>query len=122
MRVLIGGSREIEDNDYIFGIIERRIGMYEHSGLTIIVGGAKGVDSKAELWAKINGCKIECYKPNWNKYGKAAGYYRNAEMLIKGKPDMAILIWDGKSKGTANMKKLLEKAGIVNYVYVKRSF
>lgn len=46
---------------------------------------------------------------NWDKHGKAAGPIRNKEMAEYA--DVLLLIWDGKSKGSANMKKEMEKLG-----------
>ena len=39
--------------------------------------------------------------------GKAAGHVRNKKMAEYG--DALLLIWDGKSKGSANMKKEMQK-------------
>lgn len=46
----------------------------------IISGGAKGVDSMAEIYAKDNNIPIEIYKPNW-KLGKSAGIQRNTDIV-----------------------------------------
>lgn len=49
--------------------------------ITIISGGATGVDSLAERYAKENGIDCKVFEAKWNKYGKYdedAGTDRNA--------------------------------------------
>lgn len=69
-----------------------------------ISGGAIGVDSYSEqIINEINlGLKNKIlkiiFKPDWNKYGKSAGFKRNK--LIVDEADKVIAFWDGQSKGT----------------------
>ena len=76
----------------------------------IISGGATGVDSVAIDWAVTHWCGFKEYPADWGKFGKAAGYLRNKQMLNEGKPDIVIAFPGGK--GTANMIKLAKNAGI----------
>lgn len=78
--------------------------------IVIIEGGAKGVDSVAYDFAVVNYCQIKEYPADWDKYGKAAGFIRNKQMLDEGKPDLVIAFPGGK--GTANMIKLARDAGV----------
>ena len=80
--------------------------------LTIIHGCAKGADSIAGRVAEKNGWSVEEYPADWNYYGNGAGIIRNRQMLKKGKPDLVLAFWDGKSRGTANMIELAERAGV----------
>ena len=66
-------------------------------------------------------CRIsaECqeYKANWDKYGKSAGYKRNAEMVNQlDKNDIAFIFWDGKSKGTKHTIDLCNKNNIKSII------
>jgi hypothetical protein len=67
----------------------------------IISGGARGVDSLAIRYAKDNKLPYETFIPDWDKYGKKAGIYRNCEMGDCA--DALIAIWDGASSGTKHM-------------------
>lgn len=78
--------------------------------ITIISGMAKGADSVAANWAIANWAQLEEYPADWDKYGMSAGYKRNMQMLVEGKPDLVVAFPGGK--GTANMIKLAEKANI----------
>ena len=47
------------------------------------------------------------FKAEWTIHGKAAGPIRNRKMAEYG--DALLLIWDGTSKGSSNMKIEMEK-------------
>ena len=113
MKVIIAGSRKIEDQLTVAtAIIESGFSITE-----IVSGGAKGVDSLAEQWAVNNDVQILVFKPEWGKYGRGAGPVRNAEMADYA--DALIAIWDGKSKGTKDMINKAEKAGLKLFVFRK---
>jgi hypothetical protein len=73
----------------------------------IVSGTAKGIDRSGENWAIFQGIPIKRFKPDWDKFGKAAGPKRNQEMAKYG--DALLLIWDGQSKGSSSMKKEMQK-------------
>jgi len=52
---------------------------------------------------------ITSFKPDWGTHGRAAGPIRNREMAKYG--DALLLIWDGASRGSANMKQEMIKLG-----------
>ena len=94
MKLLICGSRSITSPDAVANAITE-------FGLTpdlVISGGARGVDSSAEVWAKRNGVPCEVIKPDWETHGKSAGVKRNIVMVDKC--DAVLAIWDGDSRGT----------------------
>lgn len=51
----------------------------------------------------VNSLKLTKFPADWDKFGKAAGHIRNKQMAEEA--DALLLIWDGESKGSANMKK-----------------
>lgn len=65
----------------------------------IISGGAKGVDTLAEIFAKKNNIPIRVFRPDYSKGNyKAAPLIRNR--LIVDNCDVLVAYWDGESKGT----------------------
>ena len=90
VKLLIAGSRGITDFDLAPYIPDDTD--------TIISGGAKGIDTLAEQYAKQNGLEKIIIKPEYEKYGKAAPIKRNETMVELA--DAVLVIWDGKSKGT----------------------
>lgn len=120
MRVLICGGRyynDLEEFHYRTSEVLWKKGWHHpkdpyrpHRDVVIISGMAKGADTLATKYAKINSLILAEFPADWNKYGKSAGYIRNKEMLEKGKPDLVIAFPGGK--GTAMMINLARKAGV----------
>ena len=101
MKLIIAGSRTIKPTKKF---IEFLIKHFDIKPNVIINGDAKGVDKSGESWAISKGIKVKTMKANWEKYGKLAGHIRNKRMAKYG--DALLLIWDGNSKGSKNMKSL----------------
>lgn len=114
MRVLVCGGRYFSDYESLRRYLDDFFYKREliHANCTMIVGGAPGADSLAERWVRDHSyaMKIEVYKADWKKYGRAAGVIRNIQMLEEGKPDLVIVFPGGR--GTANMVELARKAGV----------
>jgi hypothetical protein len=79
----------------------------------IINGGAKGADRLARVWAGENEVKQLTFPADWDKYKKAAGFIRNKQMLVEGKPTLVIAFPGGP--GTRNMVEQATKAGVPVY-------
>lgn len=122
MKIAVVGSRSITDKDKIYKHLDF---IMENEEVTeIISGGAKGVDSIAKQYALEHKLNYSEFLPDWNTYGKSAGYRRNK--LIVEASDMVIAIWDGQSKGTLhsiNLAKELNKDYVIfhpnGYEYAK---
>lgn len=68
----------------------------------IITGCADGVDKAARKMAKkLTGKRACVFAAEWERYGKSAGPRRNELMAQEG--DGLLLIWNGKSRGSASM-------------------
>lgn len=84
--------------------------------VTIIHGAARGADTIADICAQLLGYEIERYPANWDEHGRAAGPIRNQEMLDTGIDLCIAFHYDlSNSKGTANMIRRCERAGIPVY-------
>ena len=81
--------------------------MYNLDPTEIVDGGAKGIDYLGKKWAIENYKKFKTFPANWDEFGKAAGHIRNGEMAQYS--DALLLIWDGESKGSANMRKQMDQ-------------
>jgi hypothetical protein len=113
-RVLVCGDRRWSDRD----VVEREL---RHHGATeVIHGGAKGADTCADdvAYYKLN-LPVRVFLPDWGVYGRAAGPIRNQLMLTEGMPDLVLAFHTNimKSKGTRDMVRRAEKAGIPFYIY-----
>jgi len=77
--------------------------------IMIISGGAKGVDSLAERYAKEKDIEIKIFYPEWSIYGRKAGPMRN--LLIVKECTHMLALPSQSGKGTQNSIKLV---GIMN--------
>ena len=93
-KVAIVGSRTFTD----YTLLETILDKYKDKINVIVSGGAVGADSLGAKWATKNGIKTTIFKPDWNTYGKKAGYMRNMQIIEEC--DICIAFWDGESKGT----------------------
>lgn len=109
MRVLVCGDRKWWD-----GLTIQRELLKLGSGTTIIEGEARGADTLARLVGESLGWPVERFPAEWDRYGKAAGPIRNQQMLSEGKPDLVLAfhVDINSSRGTADMVRRAEKAGI----------
>jgi len=110
MKLAIVGGRNFNDESLMAEYLSLFSVAYTNDELDppeveVISGGAKGADSLGEWFAKINRMPVTIFKPEWDKYGKAAGFIRN--QTIVDNCDMVLAFWDGKSRGTADT---IEKA------------
>lgn len=78
---------------------------------TVVHGAARGVDRIAGQEAEKLGLLVEAHPADWDRFGKSAGYRRNAEMIALG-ADLVLAFWDGKSRGTQHTIELARGAGI----------
>ena len=86
--------------------------------ITIISGEAKGADTLGTDFAVCNWTGYEGYKADWANYGKGAGHIRNQQMLDSG-IDLAIEFPGGR--GTADMRRRLDKAGVKVIEYKEKN-
>ena len=121
VRIIIAGSRTF--NDYIklkaamFDVIyDLKRNNEKELNIKIISGTARGADKLGEKYADEKGYEVIRFPADWDRFGKRAGYVRNAEMAKYAVSDDSIGVlvacWDGISKGTKHMIDLANKYGL----------
>jgi hypothetical protein len=99
MKVAVIGSRDFNDYEEVKQTLST-------INITLLVsGGAKGADSLGERYAKEHNIETKIFLPDWEKYGKKAGFLRNTDIINEA--ELIIAFWDGQSKGT---KDSIDKA------------
>jgi hypothetical protein len=112
-RVLVTGSRDWDDAQ------ELRLALISacvpHLPAVLVVHGAcpSGADAMTAEWASDYGVRTEPHPADWGKFGKAAGFRRNAEMVGLG-ADLCLAFYrqGAGNKGTDHCASQAEKAGI----------
>lgn len=105
MRLLVCGGRNFYRESLIFNTLDK-IRPDE-----IVIGGARGADHIAQMWAASRGVDHRVYFARWKTESLSAGPRRNQRMLDAGQPD-AVLAFPG-GKGTADMIDRASRAGIL---------
>ena len=108
MKLAIIGSRTFNDfpllldylTSYFFNSLPR---VFRFD--TVISGGAAGADRLGERFADDYEIEKQIFKPEWDKYGKSAGFKRNQQIVDAC--DIVLAFWNGESKGTQDT---IEKA------------
>ena len=105
MSVAVVGSRDYPDaNRRVYARLRMLRRDWPNVHWTVVSGGARGVDSAASRAAKLLGMSLITHLPNWDLFGKRAGFMRN-ELIVRD-CDRLIAFWDLKSKGTAHSIRL----------------
>lgn len=121
-RILVTGSRHWRDREAVAsGLLgalsvlyhpqELHPMVFEWPAVTLVHGGARGLDSIAESLAKSWGMTVEEHKAEWHHYGRRAGHVRNLRMVNEG-ADVCAAFPLGESVGTRDAMRLAAAAGI----------
>lgn len=113
---------------------EERLFKINPCSLEIISGMAKGADTLAVRFANKYNLALKEFPADWNNlnvlpcrvitnsygsYNALAGHKRNRDMAVYASSDDAfgvlVLFWDGKSKGSKNMKSQAVAFGLEIY-------
>lgn len=111
MKVIIAGGRNYHDASEV----ARAVALSGFKVSEVVSGGASGVDAVGEAWASERGVQLRRFPADWSTHGRAAGPIRNRQMAAYA--DALVAVWDGQSRGTANMIREAEQAGLSVYVH-----
>lgn len=119
-RILVTGSRGWLDGQAIFLALDRQYdlaGGPGGDGLTVVHGGAIGADRLAGNWVMLRrqagfiNVREEIHRPDWNFYGKKAGFLRNLHMVELG-ADVCLAFIRDNSRGATHCASAAHLASI----------
>ena len=84
--------------------------MLDREEMAVVSGGATGVDEMAEAWAKEMNLPMFVIKPDWKRWGKAAGPIRNSKIVELA--DTLVAFSTPNTTGTMDTLKKARKKGI----------
>lgn len=106
-QIAVVGSREFKNYAQLSEVLKDYI-RYEDE---IVSGGAVGVDSMAQRYAKDHGFVIHIYYPRWEN-GKSAGFERNRRIVENSEIVLAFYAKGRFQKGgTSNTAYWAQKLG-----------
>jgi len=112
MKIAVVGSRSFSDFDKLEKFILSKVSLKDIE--LVISGGAIGADDLAERFAYKHNIPKQVFKPDWNKYGKRAGFLRN-QLIVKN-ADTVFAFWDGESRGTLLSINIAKESGKTLYI------
>ena len=120
MIVIVAGSRSITE----MAAVEAAIAASAFTEL--VCGMAPGVDLLGKAWANARGIKVTEFPADWYPHGRdggldrGAGMQRNLRMGVyvrdRGGGGL-VAVWDGVSKGTAQMIQFARRMKLQVYVH-----
>ena len=85
----------------------------------IVSGGARGIDTCAERYARTHGLKLTIFFPDYDQYGKIAPLKRNREIVEYA--DQVYAFWDGVSRGTSYTIEMAKSCAKPVRVFLKKN-
>lgn len=118
MKVIIAGGRQLPISENKIWLVSDAIHKsgWKDQITEIVSGGCRGIDLAGEQFADDYKIPVKRFMPDWEHEGKAAGPIRNSQMANYA--DALILIWDGSSKGSADMLKKARAKNLLIYEYL----
>jgi predicted Rossmann-fold nucleotide-binding protein len=132
MIVVIAGSRGIKDAALVAQAMREAADQKGIVPTLVLSGRAPGVDTLGEGWADAQGIPWEPHPARWDDleapgavvrrgqsgklYNARAGHDRNEVMARRA--DAAVLVWDGLSTGTQDMRARMRRLGKPVHVLV----
>ena len=117
MKVIVAGTRTFDSASFT-GLVAWALNSVDWPVEEIVSGAASGIDAAGENWAKLNRVPVKMFVPHWEE-GRKAGPLRNEEMAKYA--DALILVWDGHSAGSADMRDRARRHGLPVLEVVVRS-
>ncbi len=116
IRLAIVGTREYSNYEEFEKIVDQHIGDIGRPAF-IVSGGARGIDSLAERYAKEHKINTEIYHPDWKRHGKAAALIRNTDIISNATHVLALP--GPSSRGTYDaIRKAIDRGKILKIVEV----
>lgn len=120
MNLGVVGSRSITEYSTVKHAIQRSPWWHpsqegQHPGVTIVSGGADGVDTSAERFADEHTCSLKVIEPDYDDWSEGhPAKVRNTRIVEESTAIVAV--WDGHSNGTRDtIDKALDR-GVNLYV------
>jgi YspA, cpYpsA-related SLOG family len=111
MRVIIAGSREIENINIDAAVTASG---FRDAIDEVVSGGAVGVNRAGQDWAALAHIPVKVFPTEWARFGKSADARRNEQMVEYS--DALVLIWNGKSTGIRSLRDAALRHGLKVFV------
>jgi predicted Rossmann fold nucleotide-binding protein DprA/Smf involved in DNA uptake len=114
MKVAVIGSRTLSAESHYQQLSQEldALAIAEAQAITLIIsGGAAGVDTLAERYARERGIPTLVFLPDYQAHGRWSAPLRRNQLIVN-EAEICLVLWDGRSKGTAHSVGLARKRGL----------
>lgn len=113
-RIAVVGSRTFGN----YGQVSAKLADTIVAEDSLVSGGAVGVDSMAQRYARENGLEITIFYPDYGRYGRGATFVRNKAIVLHS--DLVLAFYAAgrfQQGGTANTIHWAQELGVPYYEY-----
>lgn len=129
LTVLVTGSRRWVDAHRMEEAMRHFVPSTENLRVVLVHGAAQGADTMSEHVARrVGWSAVRRFPADWERFGKSAGFVRNADMLAHAKPDLVLGFKSStefdpalRRGGTEHMLRLAAEANVVTYIVTESS-
>lgn len=112
VRVFITGDGHTDDPAAIIATMDKL--QAKHGTMTVYTGTGKGVEAGVRGICKSRNIACIAMAPNWDKFGKKAGFERNRAVFADAKPNGVVIIGGGGVQ--AHVLQMAEAAGVPAWI------
>jgi hypothetical protein len=115
--ILVCGDRNWTNEQ----VIRETLGKFKHpKSVHVVHGAARGADEIGGRVAKELGMTVTEVPAEWNKFGRAAGVFRNRKMFDEFHPEAIFAFHSNlaESKGTKNMVEYARSKGCTKIMVI----
>jgi hypothetical protein len=105
MKVIIAGAWTFTDYQCLCQVLA----LDRHRITQVLTGGARGAALLAYRWAWKHAVRHQCFRADWERFGKIAGVRRNHQMAQAG--DILVVFGNTTSPGTAHLIQCMQQRG-----------
>jgi len=105
MKVIIAGAHTFTDYQRLCQVLASD----RHRITQVLTGGARGAELLGYRWAWKHAVRHQCFRADWERFGKAAGVRRNHQMAQAG--DVLVVFGNQTSPGTAHLIQCMQPRG-----------
>jgi hypothetical protein len=105
MKVIIAGARTFTDYQRLCQVLAPE----RHRITQVLTGGERGAELLGYRWAWKHAVKHQLFRVDWERFGKAAGVWRNHQMAQAG--DVLVVFGHTTAPGTAHLIQCMRHRG-----------
>lgn len=117
LRIGMVGSRGFDDYEVVLATLRSYIRNYPNTDIEVVSGGARGADTLSDKASQELGVPTKIYLPDWDRYGRGAGFVRNTYIAEDSDILLAFCSHWEPTRGTADTIRKAREMGKTVHIY-----